>query len=92
MKPLDPAMLADAAVHRLVVTVEDGFRTGGIGSTIATALGDLSGDGGPKVITLGVPDEYIPQAKPDTIHARLGLDAAGVAAAVRAALGASTLA
>ena len=31
VKPLDPAMLADAARHPLVVTVEDGLRDGGIG-------------------------------------------------------------
>ncbi len=87
VKPLDPLMLADAAVHRLVVTIEDGFRTGGIGSTIATSLSDLAGAGAaPSVVTLGVPDTYIQQAKPDKILARLGLDGAGVAASVRAAL------
>ncbi len=40
VKPLDPAMLDDAASHRVVVTIEDGFRTGGIGSTMAAALGE----------------------------------------------------
>ncbi len=92
VKPLDPLMLADAAVHRVVVTIEDGFRTGGIGSSIATALSDLGGEGAPTVFTLGIPDEYIAQAKPDAILRRYGLDAEGVAATVRAALGASTLA
>ncbi len=91
IKPLDPAMLADAALHQLVVTVEDGFRTGGIGSSIATALSDLSATG-LYVVTLGVPDEYIPQAKTDVIHARLGLDGPGVAASVRAALATASLA
>jgi 1-deoxy-D-xylulose-5-phosphate synthase len=86
VKPLDPAMLADAAAHGLVVTIEDGLRLGGIGSSIAAALGDST------VITLGVPDEYIAQAKPDVILSRLGLDGPGVAATVRAALNASTLA
>jgi 1-deoxy-D-xylulose-5-phosphate synthase len=92
VKPLDPAMLRDASVHRVVVTVEDGFRVGGIGSSIAMSLSDIGGDGAPTVINLGVPDEYIPQAKPDAILARFGLDASGIAATVRAALGASTLA
>ena len=32
VKPLDPEMLADAAGHRLVITIEDGLRDGGIGS------------------------------------------------------------
>ncbi|MDP1792637.1 MAG: 1-deoxy-D-xylulose-5-phosphate synthase [Acidimicrobiales bacterium] len=93
VKPLDPAMLTDAAAHRLVVTVEDGVRTGGIGSSVAAALADLSaGASGPSVVTLGVPDEYVPQAKPDAILARYGLDAAGVAETIRAALSATSLA
>ena len=33
--PLDPAMIADAARHGVVVTCEDGIRDGGIGMTIA---------------------------------------------------------
>ncbi|MEY2419269.1 MAG: 1-deoxy-D-xylulose-5-phosphate synthase [Actinomycetota bacterium] len=92
VKPLDPAMLADALMHGLVVTVEDGLRVGGIGSSIATALANLGGSAAPTVITLGVPDEYIPQAKADAIHTRLGLDGPGVADTVRAALNASSLA
>ena len=37
--PLDAEMLADAARHRAVITVEDGVVVGGIGSTIAVAGG-----------------------------------------------------
>ncbi|NLD77459.1 MAG: 1-deoxy-D-xylulose-5-phosphate synthase, partial [Acidimicrobiales bacterium] len=37
-KPLDPAMLDDAARFDQVVTVEDGLREGGIGSNIALEL------------------------------------------------------
>jgi 1-deoxy-D-xylulose-5-phosphate synthase len=92
VKPLDVAMLADAAVHRLVVTVEDGFRIGGIGTSVASALADFAGAGAPTVLNLGVPDEYIAQAKPDVILSRLGLDGPGVAATVRAALSANSLA
>ncbi len=33
--PLDPEMIADAAAHRAVVTVEDGIRAGGIGMAMA---------------------------------------------------------
>ena len=88
VKPLDSAMIDDAAAHRIVVTIEDGFRTGGIGSSIAAALGELTGDA-PMVVTLGVPDAYIPQATPSAIHARLGLDGPGVALTVRTALAAS---
>ena len=34
VKPLDPAMLADAGRHPYVITVEDGLRDGGVGMTV----------------------------------------------------------
>ena len=43
VKPLDEEMLRDAAGHRLVVTVEDGIRTGGIGMQIQDAIAALDG-------------------------------------------------
>ena len=78
-------MLADAARHRAVVTAEDGVRDGGIGSTIAVRVGELA----PAVVTpsLGLPTQFIPHAgTPDEILSALGLDHAGIAAAVRDAL------
>ena len=84
VKPLDPEMLHDAARHRLVVTIEDGLRDGGIGSMIADSLRDLAPVGGPSVRVLGVPSAYIPQGKPDVILADLGLDAQGIVSEVSA--------
>jgi 1-deoxy-D-xylulose-5-phosphate synthase len=84
VKPLDPVMLDDAAGHDLVVTVEDGFREGGAGTGIETALRDRRA--ACRVEVLGVPVDYIPHAAPDVILSRLGLDADGIAAAVRVAL------
>ena len=77
VKPLDPEMLADAADHQLVVTIEDGLRDGGIGAAIADSLSKLA-PSGPQVRVLGVPSVHIPHGKPDTILARLGLDADGI--------------
>ena len=71
-------MLADAAGHRLVVTVEDGLRDGGVGAAIADSLSKLAPVGGPAVRVLGVPSVYLAQGKPDVILARLGLDADGI--------------
>jgi 1-deoxy-D-xylulose-5-phosphate synthase len=85
VKPLDPVMLADAARHPLVVTAEDGVRVGGAGSAIADALATVPN--APVVVPLGTPDAYIPHGKADGILADLGLDAAGIAASVRAAVG-----
>ncbi len=84
VKPLDPAMIADAAQHRLVATVEDGIRFGGAGSLIADTMAGLEGAPrqGPPVLVMGTPVEYLPQGKPQQIHADLGLDGAGIAARV----------
>ena len=83
-KPLDEEMLADAAGHPSVVTVEDGYREGGIGAAIAGRLGALAPAGvAPRVAVLGVPDRFIQHGKPDAILASLGLDGAGVARAAR---------
>lgn len=85
VKPLDQTMIADASRHRLVITVEDGLRDGGVGSAIADAICALrveSGhDAGP-VVVLGTPTRFIPHAKPAQIIADLGLDASGIYASV----------
>jgi 1-deoxy-D-xylulose-5-phosphate synthase len=87
VRPLDERMLADAARHRLVATVEDGIRVGGAGAAIAEAIASLAGGRpSPRVLVLGTPLEYIPQGEPDQIHAQLGLDGPGIAASVRVAL------
>jgi len=78
VKPLDPEMLADAAGHRLVVSIEDGLRDGGIGAAILDSLSKLAPTDGPTVRVLGVPTVHLPHGKPDTILARLGLDADGI--------------
>ena len=88
VKPLDPAMLDDAASFTQVVTVEDGLRDGGIGSSIAAELDTRAAPGAsvPRVRVLGTPTEYLHHGSPDTILEELGLDAAGVAATVRQVL------
>ena len=80
VSPLCSEMLADAARHELVVTAEDGLRSGGAGSAIRDALGEMGSSA--RVRVLGVPVDYIPHGKADAILAELGLDSAGVVAAV----------
>jgi 1-deoxy-D-xylulose-5-phosphate synthase len=87
VKPLDPEMLADAAGHRLVVTIEDGLRDGGIGAAIADALSKLA-PGDLQVRVLGVPSAYLAHGKPDAILSRLGLDAEGIVDEVLSSTGA----
>ncbi|MGQ0743066.1 MAG: 1-deoxy-D-xylulose-5-phosphate synthase [Acidimicrobiales bacterium] len=99
VKPLDPDMLAHAAGHHLVVTVEDGVRQGGAGSAMALAIesrwieslslptpfAEGPVDPSPRVMVLGVPDRFLAQAPPSRILAQLGLDGPGIAASILAA-------
>jgi 1-deoxy-D-xylulose-5-phosphate synthase len=84
VKPLDPAMIADASEHSLVVTIEDGLADGGAGAGIRAALGDLTSP--TTVRVLGVPTTYVPHGNATAILESLGLDAASVADTVRSTL------
>ncbi len=77
VKPLDPVMLSDAAGHRVVVTLEDGLREGGIGQAIRD---QVSASTATPVVVMGVPTQHIPHGKPAEILSMLGLDAPGVVA------------
>jgi 1-deoxy-D-xylulose-5-phosphate synthase len=98
VKPLDGVMLADAARHPLVVTVEDGYHEGGAGSLVASRLAEMDAvagrpvtSAGPRIANLGVPVQFIPHGKPDAILADLGLDGPGIAGSVRRLLAPSTV-
>jgi 1-deoxy-D-xylulose-5-phosphate synthase len=86
--PLDPAMIADAMQHDVVITAEDGIRDGGIGMTIENTINDTSNSTistthkRPVVRVLGVPTTFVPTAKPNVILHQMGLDAEGIVAQV----------
>ena len=71
VKPVDPAVVHLAARHRLVVTVEDNGRTGGVGSTFTQALRDAGSE--VPVRVHGIAQEFLDHAKRDVILERLGL-------------------
>jgi 1-deoxy-D-xylulose-5-phosphate synthase len=81
--PLDQSMIDNAAAHKVVVTVEDGIREGGIGMTVEDLVSHATGAHRPNIEVLGIPKQFIPQAKPDAILSRLGLNAEGIAATVQ---------
>ena len=87
-KPLDHDLIRQLARHhQVVVTVEEG-AVGGFGSHVMHFLvneGLL--DNGLKVRSLVLPDVWMDQAKPETMYAKAGLDAAGILKTVFAALG-----
>ena len=92
--PLDPAMIADAIQHDVVITAEDGIRDGGIGMTIENTINDASNNTTstthkrPVVRVLGVPTTFVPTAKPNVILHQMGLDAKGIVTTVQNMLGA----
>ena len=85
IRPLDETMLDDAAAHRLVVTVEDGFREGGFGTGVLDDLSSRSPR--TEVAVLGVPVAHHAHGKVDDLLASFGLDGPGIAATVLKRLG-----
>ena len=81
LKPVDKEMIRAVIGQSLVVTVEDGSRMGGFGSVVADALQRRSGPI-PRLLQLGIPDDYLPHGEAGELHAELGLDAAGIAAEI----------
>jgi len=83
--PMPDAVVDLARLHGLVVTVEDGIRAGGAGSRLALQLADAGVD--TPVRHLGLPTTYLPHGSRRDILAANGLDAHGIAASVKEAVG-----
>jgi 1-deoxy-D-xylulose-5-phosphate synthase len=77
--PADELMIADAARHCVVVTIEDGIRDGGVGMMLADLVTNAQGSVHPRVEVLGLPTKFTPQGKPTAILKQLGLDAESLA-------------
>jgi 1-deoxy-D-xylulose-5-phosphate synthase len=90
VKPLDRATLLRAVEElALVVTVEEGTLEGGFGSALLEAANSAGLDTS-HVIRLGLPDRFIEHGERGELLADLGLDAAGICATVRRAVGAKS--
>ncbi|MEY4296467.1 MAG: hypothetical protein RL016_313, partial [Actinomycetota bacterium] len=75
--PVPKSVLELAAEHRLVVTIEDGVKVGGIGTRVRQDLRDAQID--TALTELGLPDEFLEHASRDEILDRVGLTADAVA-------------
>ena len=86
VKPLDVELVKQlAADHDFLVTVEEGCIMGGAGAAVAEALASA---GITKPIQmLGLPDKFIDHGDPAKLLALVGLDAAGIAASIKARFG-----
>lgn len=78
--PVAASVIQLADQHRLVISIEDGIRVGGVGTRIRQALRDAGVD--TAVSEIGVPDEFLPHATRAELLADAGLTAEKIAADV----------
>ncbi len=77
LKPLDERLLTEVAARfKRIVTLEDGVRTGGLGSAVLEWLSD-HGMNIP-VTRLGLPDHFVEHGTLQELHALCGIDVAGI--------------
>ena len=83
VKPLDAELICVAARElKRVITVEESSLMGGFGSAVLELFAE-KGVSGVSVRRLGIPDEFAPHATQKELRRMYGIDAAGIAAAVR---------
>jgi 1-deoxy-D-xylulose-5-phosphate synthase len=80
-KPLDvDLLLAVAASHEAIVTLEEGAVMGGAGSAVLEALN--AAQVLRPVLQLGLPDHFVEHGDPAKLLAAIGLDAEGIARSI----------
>ncbi|MCQ2384464.1 MAG: 1-deoxy-D-xylulose-5-phosphate synthase [Paludibacteraceae bacterium] len=78
LKPLDEELLQEVCQrHRLIFTVEDGTKLGGLGSAVAEYVCEHFP--GIKVVRLGLPDNFVEHGTQAELFQMLGLDAESMA-------------
>ncbi len=81
VKPLDEALItALAAGHELLVSLEENAVIGGAGAEVSRVVESLAAR--PRVLRLGLPDRFIDHGDQAQLLASVGLDKAGVIAAI----------
>ncbi len=77
IKPLDEELIQrKAETHDVMITLEDGVVSGGVGEAVAAFLekNKLHID----LINLGIPDEFVEQGTPEELYRHYGMDAVSV--------------
>ena len=77
LKPLDERLLTEVAARfRRIVTLEDGVRTGGLGSAVLEWMADHGA--APRVVRLGLPDQFVEHGSIQELHHLCGIDVEGI--------------
>jgi 1-deoxy-D-xylulose-5-phosphate synthase len=83
IKPMDRELVLKLAGQTgVIVTVEENVLAGGFGTAVLELLEEENLDN-IRVVRLGFPDKFIEQGEQRDLRAMYGLDAAGIAAAIR---------
>jgi len=80
VKPVDPHLVELAGHFRLVVTMEDNLREGGVGSAIGLALNAVGCD--VPIRQFGLPTQFLTHGKRDQVLTDCGLTAQNISRAV----------
>lgn len=82
VKPLDEAMLHDVfGKFNKVITIEDGTIVGGFGSAILEFMSQHGYKADVKI--MGIPDRLVEHGSPKQLYDEIGIDANGIAKAIR---------
>ena len=78
IKPFDKDLVLNMAdTHRVIITLEDGVISGGIGEAVAAFI--MENGRHPVIRCLGIPDEFVEQDSPESIYRQYGMDGSSVA-------------
>ncbi|MDR3001791.1 MAG: 1-deoxy-D-xylulose-5-phosphate synthase [Fibromonadaceae bacterium] len=81
VKPLDVGSYKELfKKHNLVVTVEDNTIAGGFGSAIAEILSEMKNP--PRLLRLGLPDDFVEQGEIEELRESLGLSGNGISSKI----------
>ena len=77
LRPLDERLLTEVAsrFHR-IITLEDGVRTGGLGSAVLEWIADHGAT--PRITRLGLPDRFVEHGSCAELHHLCGIDVEGI--------------
>jgi 1-deoxy-D-xylulose-5-phosphate synthase len=82
LKPIDEEILHEVGLKfSVVITIENGVRSGGLGSAVLEFMADHGYS--PRIVRIGVPDVFVEHGSIDELSALYGLDAISIAETIR---------